>query len=236
MANESLKHAKALLFDYMGTVTDWLTPVSRAFAENAPSGATQDWVAFAHKWRGQFFTQVAEINKNNSDFVSIHDIFDSTLSQIQAGTGLEWDKETREALIRSWGGLLAFKDSQEGLRRLREKYTVVILTNGITKKIIESNKRNALDWDLILGSDIVGAYKPNSKAYQTAIKILGLEPSQCIMVAAHAYDLEAAASHGMRTAYIKRDTEDMDVNLSGYSFDVMIAEGGLLGLASIICD
>ena len=31
------------------------------------------------------------------------------------------------------------------------------------------------------------------------------------MVAAHIYDLRAAASHGMKTVYVRRPTEDGDV-------------------------
>lgn len=51
-----------------------------------------------------------------------------------------------------------------------------------------------MEWDMFFASDIVGAYKPSAKNYQTAIKALMLTPPECIMVAAHAYDLEAAAS------------------------------------------
>ena len=47
---------------------------------------------------------------------------------------------------------------------------------------------------MVFASDVLAAYKPEAKTYQSVIKALGLEPSDCIMVAAHAYDLEAAAS------------------------------------------
>jgi len=51
-----------------------------------------------------------------------------------------------------------------------------------------------MEWDMFFAADIVGSYKPSAKNYQTAIKALLLEPSECVMVAAHAYDLKAAAS------------------------------------------
>lgn len=42
---------------------------------------------------------------------------------------------------------------------------------------------------------------------------------------------------GMRTIYIKRSTEDMDIDLSKYKFDLSINEGGLLELARRLgCD
>jgi 2-haloacid dehalogenase len=50
-----------------------------------------------------------------------------------------------------------------------------------------------MEWDAFFASDLIGAYKPSKETYQTAIKALELKPSECIMVAAHVYDLKAAA-------------------------------------------
>jgi beta-phosphoglucomutase-like phosphatase (HAD superfamily) len=46
------------------------------------------------------------------------------------------------------------------------------------------------------------------KVYLGAVKHLSLEPHNCAMVAAHVYDLRAAASVGMRTVYIPRAGEE----------------------------
>jgi 2-haloacid dehalogenase len=51
-----------------------------------------------------------------------------------------------------------------------------------------------MNFDLILTSNITGYYKPNKETYITAIKALDLPSSQIAMVAAHAYDLDAAAT------------------------------------------
>jgi 2-haloacid dehalogenase len=40
-----------------------------------------------------------------------------------------------------------------------------------------------------------------------AIELLGLRPGEIMMVAAHNYDLAAARSHGMRTAFVPRPAE-----------------------------
>ena len=37
---------------------------------------------------------------------------------------------------------------------------------------------------------------------------LSLQPSQCVMVAAHIHDLRAAAGVGMKTIYVRRLNED----------------------------
>jgi len=47
-------------------------------------------------------------------------------------------------------------------------------------------------FDLLLTADVVGAYKPDAKMYQKPLQVLGLQPGEIAMVAAHAYDLRAA--------------------------------------------
>lgn len=46
------------------------------------------------------------------------------------------------------------------------------------------------------------------KVYLGALHHLALPPEKCAMVAAHLWDLRAAASHGMRTVYVPRITDD----------------------------
>ena len=64
-----------------------------------------------------------------------------------------------------------------------------------------------------------------------------LEPGRTAMVAAHAYDLRAAARVGMRTIYVRRTTEDSNEDMEKVAGEVDLfidgtAEGGgLLDLA-----
>jgi 2-haloacid dehalogenase len=54
---------------------------------------------------------------------------------------------------------------------------------------------------------MIGAYKPRSAAYLRAARWLQVPPSRCLMVAAHAFDLSAAARAGFKTAFVKRPDE-----------------------------
>ena len=46
--------------------------------------------------------------------------------------------------------------------------------------------------------------KPRPEAYLKTADFLGLAPADCLLVAAHENDLEAAAACGLRTAYVRR--------------------------------
>jgi 2-haloacid dehalogenase len=73
--------------------------------------------------------------------------------------------------------------------------------------MVDMARRAALPWDAILGAEVARAYKPSPEAYDSAARMLGLAPGECLMVAAHPSDLAAAAARGFRTAYIHRPLE-----------------------------
>ncbi|HEX2652944.1 MAG TPA: HAD family hydrolase, partial [Xanthobacteraceae bacterium] len=73
--------------------------------------------------------------------------------------------------------------------------------------MVDLARRNDFFWDAILGAEIAGDYKPKPKVYLAAAQAFGLEPRQCMMVAAHSSDLAAAASCGLRTAHVARPSE-----------------------------
>ena len=66
----------------------------------------------------------------------------------------------------------------------------------------------------------------NPKVYQGAMQQLAVKPHQCAMVAAHMHDLRAAKAQGMRTIYVRRETEDAAERASVKSKD----EGGEVDL------
>jgi 2-haloacid dehalogenase len=68
-------------------------------------------------------------------------------------------------------------------------------------------KHSDLPWDMVLGAEVVRHYKPLPAAYLDSVKLLGLKPEQCCMVAAHNSDLAHASSHGMQTAFVSRPAE-----------------------------
>jgi 2-haloacid dehalogenase len=75
--------------------------------------------------------------------------------------------------------------------------SLISLSNGSLHVLLSLKKYASLPFDAILTSDILGAFKPDPKVYQTACRASGLEPHQTMMVASHIYDLEAAKSIGV---------------------------------------
>ena len=59
----------------------------------------------------------------------------------------------------------------------------------------------------MLSTGMFGTYKPDPQVYLGAARLLDAAPSETMMVASHAYDVDGARAAGMRTAYIRRPTE-----------------------------
>ncbi len=81
------------------------------------------------------------------------------------------------------------------------------VSNGNISLMVDIARRNGLPWDAILGAEIAGDYKPKPRVYLAAAAAFDLEPSQCMMVAAHSNDLKAAAALGLATAHVARPNE-----------------------------
>src|SRR5438046_2275248 len=81
------------------------------------------------------------------------------------------------------------------------------LSNGNVALMVNMAKRAGLPWDVILGAEIARAYKPQPEAYLRSAEFLGLRPDECMMVAAHNSDHEAANALGFHNAFVPRPTE-----------------------------
>ena len=89
----------------------------------------------------------------------------------------------------------------------RSRYIIGTLSNGNVGLLTRMAKNAGLPWDVVLGAETARAYKPLPAAYLASAALLNLEPAQVMLVAAHNGDLAAAASAGLRTAFVARPSE-----------------------------
>ena len=68
-------------------------------------------------------------------------------------------------------------------------------------------KNAGLPWDCSLSSELARHYKPDPESYTKAAELLGLEPGEVMMTAAHQNDLRSAAKSGLHTAVVRRPDE-----------------------------
>ncbi|KAI0716153.1 haloacid dehalogenase [Cerioporus squamosus] len=219
MSSESgpLSGVEAYVFDVFGTVVDWYGSVTRALEKAAPAEyADEDWGSFTKEWRrgyGEYTRRVANGGEGSNNADAMHrEILDGMLaSERWKHLAAVWNHAKREELVQFWHKLDGWPDTSKGLRAIKQKAIIGTLSNGNVRLLVDMAKYADLPWDVIFSGELLGSYKPNPKVYLGAIHHLDVPPEKCAMVAAHIYDLRAAASHGMKTVYVRRSTEDADL-------------------------
>jgi 2-haloacid dehalogenase len=103
--------------------------------------------------------------------------------------------------------LRPWPDAAAALQRLARRFTTVALSNGNLSMLTSLFARAGLTWHGVLSGEMVHAYKPDPAVYRLALDRLALDPGRTLMVAAHPWDLRAAAACGLRTACIQRAGE-----------------------------
>ena len=64
-------------------------------------------------------------------------------------------------------------------------------------------------FDGLLSIENVGKYKPHAEVYRWAAGQAEAEVSECLLVAAHGWDVAGAAWVGMKTAFVARPGQQM---------------------------
>ncbi len=200
---------KALFFDVFGTLVDWRTSIARdARALLEPLGCALDWLTFADAWRGEYQPGMEEVRAGRIPFSKLDVLHRHNLERILPRFGLTGLEEaTLRELNLAWHRLDAWPDVAPGMRRLRQQFLLAPVSNGNISLMVDLARRNDICWDAILGAEIAGDYKPKPRVYLASAAALDLPPEQCMMVAAHSGDLQAAAACGLRTAHIARPHE-----------------------------
>ncbi|MFQ5690819.1 MAG: haloacid dehalogenase type II [Gemmatimonadota bacterium] len=223
-----MNDVQALTFDVGGSVLDWQSPIRSVVGELAAArGAQVDPKRFALDWRAGMFRILASVRRGELPWMNSDDMHRRALDELAgAYPQLTLSDEDRAELNRIWHRLPAWEDFPDAMERLRERYRVVVLTLLSFSMVVDCSRFAGLRWDGILSCEFLGHYKPEPEAYQAAARLLGLQPSQVMMVASHTADLQAAGAAGLRTAYVQPKLEEPDfpgwVEASADEFDLAV--------------
>ena len=200
---------KAMTFDIFGTVADWRGSIIREGQDVwAAKGVEVDWEQFADEWRAGYGPAMQRVRSGDLPWMNIDAlhrlILDDLLARYQISSLAEDDKDQ---LNRVWHRLNTWPDVASGLTRLRRRAIIAALSNGNVGLLVNMARHGGLCWDCVLSSELAKHYKPDPEVYRTAAALLGLEPHEVMMVAAHNGDLKGAQAVGFRTAFVHRPRE-----------------------------
>jgi 2-haloacid dehalogenase len=222
---------RTLVFDVLGTVVDEAGSIA-AEAASALAAAGADPAQGRHlaeEWARRLDSLTALVIAGEIPWRSNDALRRAALHEAAGATDDGLPGRLLDDLATIGHRLRPWPDSAQALHALTGTFTVVALSNADLAQLADFSAAGGLAWHCVLSAELARTYKPDPAVYRLALDLLDLNPQQTMMVAAHPWDLRAAAAHGMRSAYVSRPGEG--VPAADDHFDVYARD--LADLASI---
>jgi 2-haloacid dehalogenase len=202
---------KVLVFDVNETLLD-ITALEPVFAKifgdpQVRPGERSDggWV---REWFGQLVTYSMTLTLSDvyTDFFSLGE---AVLRMVGDIHGVQITDDDLHAVRAGFATMPAHEDVATGLGQLRDKgYRLVTLTNSPPSSGGETPMQRAglgHFFERQFSVDAARVYKPATTLYRNVARQLGVQPSDCMMVAAHTWDTIGAQAAGFSGALILRE-------------------------------
>lgn len=155
------------------------------------------------------YSLVSTVGNQYHDFGAIGA---AALTMVAHNNGIELtDVQAKEA-IKPILSLPPHSDVKEGLTRFKKAgYTMVSFTNSSNKAVAVQLQNAGLAnfFDVQLSIEDIGKFKPHFDAYNWAARKMNVLPAECMLVAAHGWDVAGAAWAGWRTAFVSRPGQQL---------------------------
>ncbi|GAC1521000.1 MAG: haloacid dehalogenase type II [Vulcanimicrobiaceae bacterium] len=205
----ALPLVKALLFDVFGTLVDWRTSIAtdlRAFGDER--GIACDWYAFVDAWRGAYVPSMDRVRRGTLPWQNLDALHAASFDELATRFALPpVSFEDRTWIVRRWHELAPWPEVPSAMARLHASYVTGSLSNGNVGLLVDLARFARLRFDTVFSAELFRHYKPDPDVYLGAVALLGCEPGNVMLVAAHNADLRAAQALGLRAAFVARPTE-----------------------------
>ena len=199
------RETKVCMFDLYGTVVDMQGGLTRAVT---PWLGDKGWKGEPGRlvtwWRRTHFENSMIDALLGMAHIPYREIGHISLSYTLERAGIPHTKDDVKRLVAEIERLDPFPDVVEALRRLKARYSLVILSNGDPDMLEAIRPRLGIDFDRIISVAEAGAFKPHSATYRKAAGLIGARLEEVCFVANHAFDCVGAKAAGMRAAFVDR--------------------------------
>ena len=200
------REIRALVFDQYGTIVDMQGGLVEAVT---PFLRAKGWVGKPHSfvtwWRRTHFENSMIDALCARGHTPYRQIGHRAVTFVMDRAGIAHTQDEVSWLVGQIETLKPFPDVVAALHRLQESgYGLHILSNGDRDMLEAAAPHIGFPFDSRISVQEAGFFKPAWQTYAKAEELIGLDRSQLLFVANHAFDCIGAKSWGMRTAFIDR--------------------------------
>lgn len=225
---ESFRNVQALTFDAFGTVLDLggslIPPIAAWIASrDLPLDAARMWDQWRARQRIEQYQDSLLLMGHTGYTAAVR----RALLYVLRLNKVPFTAADLQELMEAWQHLRPFPDVLDALNRLRERFNLVVLSNGelpYLRHLVQNQIRfNFYD---VISVDSVGVFKPHPSVYRYAARHLGLEPCQVGMVSANSFDVMGARASGNRAVWVHR--YDLPYEESPFQPDLVVPDFGAM--------
>lgn len=150
------------------------------------------------------YSLVDTVTSNYHDFGTIGA---ACMRMVAQANGIELDEAKARKAMAGMKTIPAHPDVPPGLKKMKEAgFRMYTFTNSAAP-VVESQVKNAgIDeyFDGRLTIEGLNVYKPHTRTYHWAAHEVGVPIGDCMLIAAHGWDVTGATLAGMRAAFLER--------------------------------
>jgi 2-haloacid dehalogenase len=193
------------MFDLYGTVVDMQGGLTRAAA---PYLKAKGWAGDASRlvtwWRRTHFENSMIDALLHRAHLPYREIGRISLSYTLERAGIPHTQDEVKSLVAEIERLRPFPEAVAALTRLKQKYRLVILSNGDPDMLEAIKPHLGIAFERMISVAEAGSFKPHAATYRRAAGIMGARADEILFVANHAFDCVGAKATGMRAAFVDR--------------------------------
>ena len=196
---------RAITFDLYGTLLDLeatFAPAFSGFLEERK--VSLDPAELVRTWEWAYLHEGMVDTFLGGPRTPFEQLRRTTLSQLFVHMGIEHSREDIDELLTARVIPTLFPDVAESLTALRGSYILSVLSNGDLAVLERIVSTLGIPVDRTISVEQAGCYKPDLRVYREATELLSADAGSVLHVAAHAWDIRAAKTVGMRGAYVDR--------------------------------
>jgi len=203
---EVKKRPKVLFFDVNETLLD-LTVVKKEVGKalGGNEGLLSLWFTT--------FLQYSLVTSAGGQSKPFGHIGAAALQMVAANNGIILsEQKAREIVVESMQNLVPHPEVIDTLTLLKkEGFTIVAFTNSSKDSLVNKFNNTGLTeyFDELLSIEPVGKFKPFHDTYTWGAKKMGVRPEECMLIAAHGWDVAGALWAGWRAAFIARPGQQL---------------------------
>jgi len=151
------------------------------------------------------------------------------MQMVAEGHGIKLDKTKAKKAMAAMKTIAAWPDVPPSLKKMKEAgFRMYTLTNSASAVIESQVKHAGIEhfFDGRLTTEGLNVYKPHPRTYHWAAHQVGVPIGNCMLLAAHGWDVAGATLAGMRAAFMERSGKTLyplgpDIELKGRDMAVV---------------